>query len=94
PAANVRSALAFVAEGAAPLGIVYDTDALVSSKVRIVGLFPDDTHPPIVYPAGLVTGRAGPEARAYLAFLQGPKARAIFSRYGFIVLGRTSAGGR
>jgi len=86
PAENVRGALAFVAQGEAPLGIVYDTDAKTEPKVRIVGLFPDDSHPPIVYPAALVAASNSPGGGAYLAFLRGPKASAIFKRYGFIVL--------
>ena len=86
PAENVRGALAFVAQGEAPLGIVYDTDAKTEPKVRIVGLFPDDTHPRIVYPAALVAASSNPGAASYLAFLQGPQASTIFRRYGFIVL--------
>jgi molybdate transport system substrate-binding protein len=88
PAENVRAALAFVARGEAPLGIVYDTDAEIEPKVRIVGLFPDASHPPIVYPAALVAGHTTPGEAAFLGFLQGPEASAIFKRYGFIVLPR------
>jgi molybdate transport system substrate-binding protein len=79
---NVRGALNFVARGEAPLGIVYDTDAMVEPNVRIVALFPDDTHPPILYPAALLKG-APPAAAAFLTFLEGPQAKAIFERYGF-----------
>jgi molybdate transport system substrate-binding protein len=86
PAQNVRGALAFVAQGETPLGIVYDTDARSEPKVRIVGLFPDDSHPRIIYPAALVAASRTPGAGAYLVFLQGPQASAIFRRYGFIVL--------
>jgi molybdate transport system substrate-binding protein len=86
PAENVRSALAFVAQGEAPLGIVYDTDAKTEPKVRIVGLFPDASHPRIVYPAALVAASHNAAAPGYLVFLQGPAASAIFKRYGFIVL--------
>jgi molybdate transport system substrate-binding protein len=88
PAENVRGALAFVAQGEAPLGIVYDTDARSEPKVRIVGLFPDDSHPRIVYPAALVAASRNAAGPAYIAFLQGPRAAAIFARYGFIVLAR------
>jgi molybdate transport system substrate-binding protein len=88
PAENVRGALAFVAQGEAPLGIVYDTDAKSEPKVRIVGLFPDASHPRIVYPAALVAASQNPGAGVYLAFLQSPKAAAIFRRYGFIMLPR------
>jgi len=81
-AENVRGALNFVARGEAPLGIVYDTDAKVEPGVRIVGLFPDDSHPPILYPAALLKG-ASPGAAAFLRFAEGAEAKAIFERYGF-----------
>lgn len=86
PAENVRAALAFVAQRETPLGIVYDTDARTEPKVRIVGLFPDATHPRIVYPAALVAASKNRAAGGYLAFLQSPKAAAIFRRYGFVAL--------
>jgi molybdate transport system substrate-binding protein len=86
PAENVRAALAFVAQGASPLGIVYDTDARIEPKVRIVGLFPDASHAPIVYPAALVAASRNPEDAAFLRFLTGGKAGAIFHKYGFVVL--------
>lgn len=88
PAENVRAALAYVAQGETPLGIVYDTDARIEPKVRIVALFPDASHPPIVYPAAVVAGSANPNAAGLLGFLQGPQASAIFSKYGFVVLAR------
>ena len=86
PAENVRSAMAFVAQGEAPLGIVYDTDAKVEPKVRIVGLFPDSSHPPIVYPGAVVTASTNPDAAKFLGFLRSAEASAIFRKYGFIVL--------
>ena len=82
-AENVRSALAFVARGETPLGIVYDTDAEVEPKVRIVGLFPDDSHAPILYPAAAIGAAPRPQALALLKFLQGAEARRIFAHYGF-----------
>jgi molybdate transport system substrate-binding protein len=82
-AENVRAALVFVARGEAPLGIVYDTDARVEPGVTIVALFPEASHPRIVYPAAALAGSANPAGAAYLAFLQGPQARAIFRRFGF-----------
>ena len=66
---NVRAALALVARGEAALGIVYETDAKVEPNVKIVGAFPADSHPAIVYPVA-ATANAKPEAAAYLAFLR------------------------
>lgn len=86
PAENVRAALAYVARGETPLGVVYTTDALAEPAVRIVGTLPDDSHPPIVYPVAL-TKDAKPLAREFLQYLSGPQARAIFQKTGFIVLG-------
>jgi molybdate transport system substrate-binding protein len=83
-AENVRVALAYVARGEAPLGIVYTTDAMAEPKVRVVGIFPNDSHQPIVYPIAL-TKDARAEAKAFLDFLSGPEASAIFTKAGFIV---------
>jgi len=80
---NVRATLAFVARDETPLGIVYDTDAKVEPAVRIVGMFPDRSHPPIVYPAALVAQSHNRSAADFLRFMEGPKAQAIFARYGF-----------
>jgi len=85
---SVRAALVFVAKGEAPLGIVYDTDAKIDPAVRVVDLFPKDSHPPILYPAAVVISPMAPEARAFLAYLQSPPARAVFARYGFRPAGR------
>jgi molybdate transport system substrate-binding protein len=84
-AENVRAALALVATGEAPLGIVYRTDAAADPAVKILGTFPEDTHPPIVYPAA-VTAEAGPEAGAFLAYLQTDTAAELFEAQGFQVL--------
>ena len=85
-AKDVRATLALVELGEAPAGIVYATDAALSKKVRVVGVFPDDTHPPIVYPVALVTGHDTPEAKAFFAYMKGPEAAAVFKKYGFILL--------
>ena len=85
-AENVRVALTYVAHGDAPLGVVYATDALADKGVRVVGAFPDNTHPAIVYPAALVMD-AKPQAQAFLDYLRTPQARAIFARDGFVILG-------
>ena len=84
----MRAALAFVARGEAPLGIVYATDAAAEPAVAVVGTFPDDSHPPIVYPVAMRGDATSPDARAFLAFLRGPSARAAFEKQGFTVLGK------
>lgn len=84
-AENVRAALAYVARGEVPLGIVYQTDAQAEKRVRIVAVFPADTHPPITYPVAL-TARARPQATRFTQFLMGESARRIFERYGFVPL--------
>jgi molybdate transport system substrate-binding protein len=81
-AENVRSALAFVARGEAPLGIVYRTDALAEKRVRIVDVFPEDTHPPVTYPVALTKG-ASPEAQRFEDFVTSAAAKPIFLKYGF-----------
>ncbi len=84
-AADVRSALLLVERGEAPAGIVYATDAAVSKAVMIAGIFPATSHDPISYPFAVTKSGDTPEARALLAFLAGPQARAIFIRRGFKV---------
>jgi len=81
-AENVRAALEYVARGDAPLGIVYRTDALIEKRVRIVGVFPADSHAPIVYPVALTHG-ARNSATRYLAFLTSAQAQPIFRKWGF-----------
>jgi len=80
---DVRGALALVERGEAPLGIVYVTDARVSRNVKIVGVFPEQSHSPIVYPFAIVKGDASPAVLAYFRFLNGTEARTVFNRYGF-----------
>ncbi|PTS79806.1 molybdate ABC transporter substrate-binding protein [Sphingomonas sp. HMWF008] len=79
---NVRVALSYVARHAAPLGMVYETDARAERGVKIIGIFPEATHPPIDYPAAIVRG-ASPAARGFAAYLNGTEAKAIFRRFGF-----------
>jgi molybdate transport system substrate-binding protein len=81
-AENVRAALLLVARSEAPLGIVYRTDAAAEPSVRIVAIFPPDSHPPIVYPMAL-TIAPSPEAPAFAAYLRGPAARRVFEAQGF-----------
>ncbi|MGE0876848.1 MAG: molybdate ABC transporter substrate-binding protein [Burkholderiales bacterium] len=85
PAENVRVALALVARGEAPLGIVYSSDAASEPRVRVVATFPGDSLAPIVYPAAL-TARATGDAAAFLAMLASPPAREVFERHGFTPL--------
>ncbi|WP_235912007.1 molybdate ABC transporter substrate-binding protein [Mesorhizobium xinjiangense] len=85
-AENVRAALKLVSTGEAPLGIVYRTDAAADTAVRIVGTFPDESHPPIVYPAAILAASKNPRAEAFMAFLSSPPAIAAFERQGFTVI--------
>jgi len=81
-AENVRVALEYVARGEAPYGIVYATDAKAAPNVRVAGVFPENSHDSIVYPAAL-TKIASPRAKAFLDFLDGKEAHAIFEKAGF-----------
>jgi molybdate transport system substrate-binding protein len=84
-AESVRAALTLVARGEAALGIVYATDARIEPGVKIIGTFPGDSHPPIIYPVAATT-TAKPEASSYLSFLRSSAAKAIFESYGFSFL--------
>ena len=89
PADNVRSALAFVARGECPLGVVYATDARAEPRVRVAGVFPEASPPPIVYPGAVVAGGRDPAGgAAVLGALQSPRAALIFRQAGFGVLAR------
>ncbi|WOH65946.1 molybdate ABC transporter substrate-binding protein [Bradyrhizobium sp. BWA-3-5] len=81
-AESVRAALTLVARGEAALGIVYATDVKVEPGVKIVGTFPPDSHPAIIYPVA-ATVTAKPEASGYLAFLRSTAAKTILEKYGF-----------
>jgi len=103
---NVRAALALVARGEAPFGIVYATDAiagqglaggglaggglagggLAGDGITVVGEFPADSHPPIVYPAAVTAESEHPRARAFLDFLSSATARPLFERQGFMLV--------
>ena len=86
PAENVRAALAYVARGEAPLGIVYATDAAAEPKVKVVATFPQDSHPTIVYPFALTATAKSEAAKQFLTYLQSPQARARFVAHGFSIL--------
>lgn len=81
-AESVRAALTLVARGEVNLGIVYSTDAKVEPGVKIVGTFPAESHPAIVYPVA-ATATAKPETNDYLAFLRSAAAKTILEKYGF-----------
>ena len=85
-AENVRAALLLVARGEAPLGIVYKTDAIAEPAVKILAAFPQDTHPPIVYPMASIAGGANPDSPALAAYLRGAAAHAQFEAQGFTML--------
>jgi len=80
---SVRAALAFVARGEAPLGVVYATDAAAEPKVRVLGAFPGDSHPPILYSVAIAAASRNPDAGAFLDFLLSDDALAAFTRHGF-----------
>jgi len=83
---NVRAALALVARGEAKLGIVYATDAKAEKEVEVAGVFPEDSHPPIVYPAAVIFSSKNPDAEAFVTYLSSPKAQEIFTAQGFTIL--------
>lgn len=83
PAENVRAALAFVERAEAPMGIVYETDAIASKKVRIVDRFPSASHPPISYPIATLRTSHNADAEGFRRFLLSPTGKAIFRRFGF-----------
>lgn len=85
-AENVRAALALVARGEAPLGIVYDSDAYVEKKVKVVAALPDSSHAPIVYPAALLATSANSDAATFLSYLKSADAQGIFKSFGFRTL--------
>ncbi len=85
-AENVRAALKLVATGEAPLGIVYQTDAAAEPGVKMLDAFPEDSHPPIIYPVAQLAESSNAAAEAFLRCLQSAKAKALFEAQGFIVV--------
>lgn len=83
---NVRAALRLVSTGEAPLGIVYASDTKAVSNVTILATFPEDSHPPIVYPAALLSDAEGEAARAFYDYLTTSEAATIFEQYGFSMI--------
>ncbi|MDZ4792116.1 MAG: molybdate ABC transporter substrate-binding protein [Hyphomicrobiales bacterium] len=84
-AENVRAALKLVSTGEAKLGIVYQTDAAAEPGVKIIGIFPESTHPPIIYPAAVISTSTKPDAEAFVKYLQSTNSRRLFEMQGFIV---------
>lgn len=85
-AESVRAALMLVARGETPLGVVYASDAKAEPKVRVVGIFPENTHAPIVYPVARIAASRNPRAAAFVRWLATPAASKIFRAHGFKVL--------
>lgn len=83
---NVRAAMALVEREEAPLGVVYGSDAVASSKVAVVGVFPKDSHKPVEYPMAIVDGHKKPEVTAYYDYLKGADAAVVFKKFGFTPL--------
>ena len=88
---QLQRLLALVERGEAPLGIVYQTDAGISDKVKIIGTFPENSHPSITYPVALVADQAETGAKKFLLWLLGDDAGRIFADYGFEPLATTQA---
>jgi molybdate transport system substrate-binding protein len=88
---NVRAALLLVSRGEAPLGIVYSTDAAAEPNVKIVGTFPADSHPPIIYPAAVIKDAKSADAKPFLDYLKSAKARPSFEKQGFAVLVKSNS---
>jgi len=86
PAPDVRAALELVCRREAPLGIVYQTDAVADQDAEIVGTFPAASHPPIIYPLAVTAASTNPTAKSYIAFLQSPEVKAAFGLPGFALL--------
>jgi len=87
-AENVRSALALVSRGEARLGIVYATDLKSDPQVKVIGIFPESSHSPIIYPVALVTTSTNPDAEFFLAYLTSQAATRIFVEQGFEILSK------
>lgn len=88
---NVRAALLLVSRGEAPLGIVYATDAAADPQVKLVATFPEDSHPPIVYPVAVTKDSTNPDAQAFLAYLRSPAVKPVFEKQGFTVLNKAAS---
>ena len=88
---NVRAALLLVSRGEAPLGIVYTTDAAADPKVKVVAVFPEDSHPPILYPVAITKESANADANSFVSYLRSNGPRASFEKQGFTVLNKPAS---
>lgn len=84
-AKDVRAGLALVERGEAPLGIVYASDAKISDKVKVVGIFPEKSHKPITFSVAIITGKKSGASVKFIEMLKSTEAKDIFTKYGFIV---------
>ncbi|PHM71489.1 molybdate ABC transporter substrate-binding protein [Xenorhabdus sp. KJ12.1] len=80
---NVRSGMALVEREEVPLGIVYGSDAVASKKVKVVGVFPQESHKPVEYPVAIIKGHENQAVQDFYDYLKTPEAVEIFTRYGF-----------
>lgn len=87
-AEDVRAALLFVSRKEAPFGIVYQTDAAADKGVKVAGVFPADSYPPIIYPAALTASSKNPEAAKFFAYMHSGAAKPFFEKQGFSVLSK------
>ena len=85
-AENVRATLLLVSRGEAAAGIVYQTDATADPNVAIIGIFPENTHPRILYPVALTTNGSAPVAEGFLSYLKSAKSKGVFEAHGFTFL--------
>lgn len=84
-ASSVRAALALVERGEVPVGLVYATDAAISEKVKVIGVFPQESHPPISYPVAIISGRKTPKTDRFVSLLKSDDAKKVFESAGFTV---------
>jgi molybdate transport system substrate-binding protein len=91
-AENVRAALQLVARGEAPLGIVYQTDVASDPKLKVLATFPEDSHPPIIYPIAILKSSSNPAAKSFFEFMRGGDAKGAFDKQGFSVLNKAVPG--
>lgn len=85
---NVRATLLLVSRGEAPLGIVYATDAAADPNVKVLATFPEDSHPPIIYPVAVTKDSGNADAKAFLDYLRSAGAKPFFEKQGFTVLNK------